>query len=180
MVFLFEYNNSRSSEVLNENLKNYKGIAQTDGYSGYIALGKKAGVVSLICWAHCRRKFAEVVKISNAKGKAHEMVLLIGMLYKIESDARELKLDPNARKKLRQQTAPPVLQKIHKLAKAITASSKSALGKAVYYLLDHWRELVMYVKYGEAEIDNNWVENKIRPFALGRNYAQSFIMLSKN
>lgn len=165
---LFEYNNSRSSEVLNDNLKNYQGIIQTDGYAGYTALGKKPGVVSLICWAHCRRKFAEVVKISNKTGKAHEMIILIGMLYKIESDARELKLDSNARKKLRQQKTPPILQKICKLAKAITASSKSALGRAVFYLLDHWRELVMYVKYGEAEIDNNWVENKIRPFALGR------------
>jgi len=165
---LFEYNNSRSSKVLNDNLKNYQGIIQADGYAGYIALGKKPGVVSLICWAHCRRKFAEVVKISNKTGKAHEMVVLISELYKIESDARELKLDPSARKKLRQQKTPPILQKIRKLAKAITASSKSALGKAVFYLLDHWRALVMYVKYGEAEIDNNWVENKIRPFALGR------------
>jgi hypothetical protein len=52
-----------------------------------------------------------------------------------------------------------------------TVSSKSALGRAMQYTVNQWKELNEYVNYGEAEIDNNWVENQIRPFAIGRNYA---------
>jgi len=165
---LFEYNNSRESQVVNDDLKNYQGILQTDGYSGYNAIGKKDGVVRLGCWAHCRRKFVEVVKISNATGKAHEVIKWIGKLYQIESLAREQGFDFAARKKLRQDQAPPILQKIHKLITQATPSSKSAIGKAMSYAINQWEELNKYVNYGEAEIDNNWVENQIRPFAIGK------------
>jgi len=83
---LFEYNNSRESQVVIDNLKSYQGILQTDGYPGYNAIGKKDSVIRLGCWAHCRRKFAEVVKISSTAGKAHEVVKWIGKLYQIESE----------------------------------------------------------------------------------------------
>ena len=72
------------------------------------------------------------------------------------------------RKKLRQDQAPPILQKIYNLITQCTPSSKSALGGAITYALNQWKYLTRYIDYGEAEIDNNWVENQIRPFALGR------------
>jgi len=165
---LFEYNNSRENQSLNDNLKNYQGIVQTDGYSGYEAIGKKEGVIKLGCWAHCRRKFAEVVKISSTSGKAHEVIKWIGKLYQIENLAQEQHLDFAARKELRQKQAPPVLEKIHELVTKSTVSYKSALGKAMHYTINQWEELNRYVNHGEAEIDNNWVENQIRPFAIGR------------
>jgi transposase len=165
---LFEYSNSRESQTVMNNLKNYQGILQTDGYSGYNMIGKKDGIVRLGCWAHCRRKFAEVVKISSSTGKAHEVIKWIGKLYQIESIAREQCFDFAARKKLRQEQAPPILQKIHELVTQSTPSSKSAIGKAMFYTINQWEELSKYVDYGEAEIDNNWVENQIRPFAIGK------------
>lgn len=165
---IFEYSNTRESQVVNNSLKNYQGILQSDGYAGYNALGKQAGIIKLGCWAHCRRKFVEVAKIANAPGKAHEVVKWIGKLYHIESLARDQNLDFRARKKLRQDQAPPILEKIHQLVTQAAPSSKSALGKAMLYAIKQWEELNKYVNYGEAEIDNNWVENQIRPFAIGR------------
>lgn len=165
---LFEYNNSRESQSVNANLKNYQGILQTDGYSGYNAIGEKDGIIRLGCWAHCRRKFAEVIKISSTTGKAHEVVKWIGKLYQIESLAREQNLNFAARRKLRQDQAPPILEKIYESVTKSTVSSKSALGRAMLYTVNQWEELNKYVNYGEAEIDNNWVENQIRPFAIGR------------
>jgi transposase len=165
---LYEYSNSRESQSVNDNLKNYQGILQTDGYSGYDAIGKKDGIIKLGCWAHCRRKFAEVVKISSSTGKAHEVIKWIGKLYQIESLAREQQFDFAARKKIRQEQAPAILEKIHELVTKSTVSSKSALGRAMLYTVNQWKELNGYVNHGEAEIDNNWVENQIRPFAIGR------------
>lgn len=165
---IFEYNDSRSGKVANETLINYQGILQTDGYSGYNQLRLNNEIINLGCWAHCRRNFAEVVKVSNKAGKAHEVMRWISKLYQIESDARDKNLDFTERKKLREQQAPPILDKIHVLLTNTTPLPKSALGKAVGYALNQWKYLTRYIEYGEAEIDNNLIENQIRPFALGR------------
>jgi transposase len=155
---LFEYNDSRSGKVVSDDLKNYQGILQTDGYSGYNNLRSKDDIISIGCWAHCRRYFADVVKISGSAGKAHEVMKWISKLYQIESKAREQGLDFAARKKLRQIQAPPILQKIHELLTKSISMPKGALGKAIAYALNHWEYLVRYVDYGEAEIGRveNW------------------------
>lgn len=165
---IFEYNDTRAGEVVNNTLENYQGILQTDGYSGYNAMRNKKGVINLGCWAHCRRKFAEVVKISTTAGKAHEVVKWIGKLYAVEDEAREQKLSFAARKNLRQLKSVPILEKLNKVIVQSTTLSQSALGKAITYATNQWEYLTKYVNYGEAEIDNNWCENQIRPFALGR------------
>lgn len=164
---LFEYYHSRESQAVNNNLKDYQGILQTDGYSGYNAISTKDGVIRLGCWAHCRRKFVDVVKISST-GKAQEILKKISKLYQIENKAREQKLDAVSRQQLRQSQAPPILEEIHTLITQTTAPPKSVLGGAITYALNQWEHLTKYVDHGEAEIDNNLVENQIRPFALGR------------
>jgi hypothetical protein len=165
---LFDYNDSRCSAVVNTTLENYTGILQSDGYSGYNSIGSKRDVIRIGCWAHCRRKFVEVVKLSEVKGKAYEVVELIKKLYKVEAEAREHNLSYSDRKILRQAESKEILESIHALLLKITSSSQSALGKAVTYALNQWEYLIRYIDYGEAEIDNNWAENQIRPFALGR------------
>lgn len=165
---LFEYNDSRGGIVVNNTLSNYQGLLQTDGYSGYNELRHKARVINLGCWAHCRRKFAEIVKITTSAGKAHEVVKWIAKLYAIEAEAKALCLDFAARKALREQKAVPILDKIHELVSQAKPSTKSALGAAITYTLNQWPYLIKYIEYGEAEIDNNWCENQIRPFAIGR------------
>ena len=164
---LFEYNDSRKGEVVNKSLENYRGILQTDGYSGYNKLRNKEEVISVGCWAHCRRKFIDVIKLSSKTGTAHEIVGLIRKLYQIEDEARKSKLDFNDRKELRQ-TAKPILEKIHTCLIKAHPPPDSALGRAIKYGLNQWEYLTKYINYGQVEIDNNWVENQIRPFALGR------------
>lgn len=164
---LFEYNESRSGKVASDNLKDYQGILQTDGYAGYNNLRSK-GIISIGCWAHCRRHFADVIKISNKAGKAHEVIKWINKLYQIESIAKEQNLDFAKRKELRQKEAPPILDKLKQILTNSSPASKSALGKAINYALNQWEHLIRYIDYGEAEIDNNLIENQIRPFAVGK------------
>lgn len=165
---LFEYNESRSGKVASDNLEKYSGILQTDGYGGYNNLRTKNNIISIGCWAHCRRYFTNVVKIASNTGKAYEIIKWIAKLYQIESIAREQDLSFAARKELRQTHAPPILQKIHELLTDTIPPPKSALGKAIAYALNHWEYLTKYLDYGEAEIDNNLIENEIRPFAVSR------------
>ena len=164
---LFEYNDSRSGEIVNNTLENYQGILQTDGYGGYNGMRNKEGVINLGCWAHCRRKFVDVVKLASKPGTAHEIVGLIAKLYRIEDKAKEEKLNFTARQELRQ-TAKPILDKIYSCLIRAKPPPQSALGRAITYALNQKKYLIRYINYGQAEIDNNWVENQIRPFALGR------------
>jgi transposase len=165
---IFEYDQSRGKAVVNETLENYQGILQSDGYSGYNGMREKAGVIQLGCWAHCRRKFVEIIKLTNKTGTAHEMVGLIRKLYEIEEKARKEQLKFTERKELRQKEAKPIIEKIHKCLTKAKPPPKSAIDKAINYALNQWEYLERYLDYGAAEIDNNWIENQIRPFALGR------------
>jgi transposase len=166
----FEYKNSREGEAVNTRLADYEGILQTDGYSGYNALRNKKDVITVGCWAHCRRKFAEIVKINKKRGNADAVVKLINKLYKIERLSKSQDLSFVDRGKLRQEKAKPILEDLYDLLIDLKPRTlpESGLGKAVSYALNQWPYLEKYAEHGEVEIDNNWVENQIRPFALGR------------
>lgn len=164
---LFEYNNTRSGEVVTNRLKNYQGYLQSDGYAGYNKLRQQSGVIAIGCWAHCRRHFADVIKIGGS-GKATEAIKYIASLYALEREAKALSCA--ARKELRQEKAKPILQDI-KLwldQTEFEVPPQSAIGKAIAYAKSQWPYLAAYAEHGEPEIDNNLVENQIRPFALGR------------
>jgi len=164
----FEFSLTRSGDNVENRLKNYQGFLQTDGYSGYNGLRQKENVINFGCWDHARRKFADVVKINgnNKSGKAGEMLLLISRLYDIEKDAKDQ--GSEKRKEIRQKRAKPILNLIFARLQKINAPTKSTLGKAVTYCLNQWPYLCRYIDYGEVEISNCWIENQIRPFALGR------------
>ena len=167
---LFAYDDSRSKEVPLKHLKDFnEGKLQTDGYSGFNEVRLKPGIIGFGCFAHCRRKFVDVIKISGNKiGKAHEAVKIIGDLYNIEREAEKLSFDE--RYMLRQQKAKPILELLHNWLKESSAKvgSKSKLSQAIQYALNQWDLLSAYVDHGDVQIDNNGVENQIRPFALGR------------
>lgn len=169
---LYEYNISRGAHVPEATLAEFNGVLQTDGYSAYSGLRAKSSIHGVGCWAHARRKFADVVKIAGAKkpGKAHEAVSRIQKLYRIETEARDRQLTHQQRYELRQKKAKPILDKLEKwLEKSIgQVPTKSAIGAAIAYALKQWPYLSAYVNHGEIEIDNNLIENQIRPFALGR------------
>lgn len=167
----FEFSLTRKGSVANERLKTFNGLLQTDGYAGYEALRHRDGIIGFGCLSHARRKFKEVVKISGDKlGIAAEMIERMKPLYALEARLREVKADHRTRKRLRQKIARPILVGIFKWLRSIQPKvlPKSKLGKAISYTINQWPYLVAYLRHGMAEIDTNYVENKIRDIALGK------------
>ncbi len=169
-AIVYEYQPSRAGIAAEKFLMGFEGVLQTDAYSGYHRFNLIEKIIQVACWAHVRRKFMEIIKISKEKGKAFEAILMIRKLYAIEKEAREKFLDFTERQTLRQERAPPILKEFKEwLDKTILqVPPQSQLSKAIAYALNQWPMLTVYVDYGEIEIDNNLVENAIRPFALGR------------
>lgn len=168
-LVLFDYRKGRDQSGPKEMLKDYTGILQTDGYSVYEALyGNHPHIMLVYCMAHARRKFVDALK--DDKKKATEVLELMQQLYKLEQDMREEDLTWEHRTEKRQQEAVPVLDKIEEWMREHKNKvlSSSPLGKAIAYTLPRWKGLCAYAKHGQIEIDNNLVENTIRPLAIGR------------
>lgn len=168
-LVLFDYRKGRDHTGPKEMLKDYSGILQTDGYSVYEKLyGKHPHIMLVYCMAHARRKFVDALKYDKAK--ATEALELMQQLYKLEQEMRGEGLTWEQRTKRRQQEAVPVLNKIGEWMKGNIHSvlPNSPLGQAIAYTLPRWKGLCAYTLHGQLEIDNNLVENTIRPLAVGR------------
>ena len=165
-IVLYDYQNNRSGQCPKNFLSNYSGYLQVDGYVAYEQTAAKlAG-----CWAHARRKFAEVHKLQgkNNTGKAYWALQHIQKLYRIESEIKDQ--PPEEKQRIRQtQSAPLVAQYKAWLDKTIEqVPPKSALGKAIAYSLNQWPKLTKYIESGHLNIDNNRAERAIKPFVIGR------------
>jgi len=174
-ILLYDYDPSRSQDVPKRLLGEYVGFLQTDGYEGYGNVCADNGITQLGCWAHARRKFDEALKAQGKrkkpKGKtplAAQALQRIQLLYRIEGKAKNM--DEDERLALRRQQAAPVLDGLHDwLAEhQHLVPPQSALGKAMGYLHKQWDKLTVYATDGRLRIDNNLVENSIRPFVIGR------------
>ncbi len=165
---IFDFSLTRAASAVNERLATYEGLLQTDAYSGYHTQRKRKAIVSFGCWDHARRKFADVIKAAgnNKSGKAGKMLEKIAKLYDIEKNIKSLPADE--RQSIRQQESAPTLAALRSFLWKINAPPKSLLGVAVTYCKNQWDDLVRYVDYGDAQISNCWVENQVRPFAVGR------------
>ena len=117
--------------------------------------------------AHARRKFFEL-HATNKSTLAEQALRYIQLLYEIESDVRDL--EPDARRRIRQEKATPVMEKLHAwmIAQRDLVPEGAAISKALDYCLKRWAALSRYLDDGAVPIDNNWAENQIRPWALGR------------
>jgi transposase len=167
-LVLFDYQKGRGRDGPTELLKEYRGALQVDGYQAYDAFENKKDITLLACMAHVRRKFDEALKNDQPKG---EYALgTIQKLYTIERDARQQNMNPEERKALRQEKAVAILEELHGwLNDHLTqVLPKSAIGQAIAYTLHLWPRLIRYLDDGRYEIDNNLIENSIRPVALGR------------
>lgn len=165
---LFDYQKGRNQEAPQKILEGFKGYLQTDGYIGYEPYAALPGVTHLCCWAHARRKFFEARE--NDKARAELALVFIGKLYEVEAHCREKKLAPQDRKAYRLDKALPILDAFSKWLTENYAQTlpKSDIAKAMAYTMRLWKELSNYLLDGVLEIDNNPVENRIRPVALGR------------
>ncbi len=167
-LVLFDYREGRGREGPNEVLENFKGHLQTDGYAVYEDYGRKAGVTLLHCMAHARRKFDEAK--DNDLARAEYALTQIQKLYAIERQARDNNLTAQQRYALRQEKSLPVLTELKSwmLENYKSVLPKSTIGQALHYSLERFDKLMIYASDGELEIDNNLVENAIRPVAIGR------------
>lgn len=171
-IVLFDYHPRRSGNVVTLLLGDYQGYLQTDDYASYLKVGASAGVTHLGCMAHARRKFTDAQKVTPSKkgkvSKADVAVEMIKVLYRIEAEIKEK--TAAERYLVRQQKSLPQLNKIRLwLDKALESTlPKGKAGIAIAYLHRNWKKLIAYTEDGRLNIDNNPVENAIRPFAVGR------------
>ncbi len=164
----FDYQEGRGREGPGEILKDFKGYLQTDGYAVYDFFKEKEDVAVLHCMAHARRKFFE--SKDNDKAIAEYALEQIRLLYDIERKAKTQQMDTGQILELRQKEAIAVLESLGRWMKEayLKALPKSAIGKALGYSIQRWPELMLYATDGKLNIDNNPVENSIRPVAIGR------------
>jgi transposase len=164
----FDYRKGRGREGPEEFLEKFRGMLQTDGYNAYDIYEKKEGITLYGCMAHARRKFEN--SKDNDSRRAEYVLERMQKLYMIEREARENNLSFDQRKVLRMEQSLPVLQELEKWMKEQLPEvlPKSSIGQAMAYTLDLWTRLTRYIDSGQVEIDNNLIENSIRPVALGR------------
>lgn len=163
---IFNFSASRAAEAPRAFLGNYAGYLITDGYVAYEVLVEQAKVTLVCCHAHARRGFEKAMK-SNIKDASHALALY-AKLYDIER--RAANCTDAERYEMRQLETVPLLTQFEEWLneKQLTALPDTAFGKAVNYCLNRWEALTRYTTAGFLNIDNNPVENAIRPIAIGR------------
>lgn len=168
LVFFHYDKGSRTQKVVIELLHNYKGAVQTDGYAAYSIYENKKGVLLLGCWAHARRKFTE--SLSEDKVGAQYALEQIALIYGVESMADDQGLDYQQRAALRSRLAYPIMCAFEKWVVSYMpkALPKGRMSQALTYTYSLFHRLSRYHLDGRYRIDNNLVENTIRPLALGR------------
>ena len=166
---VFDWQTTRGKEAPAAFLKTFKGDLQTDAYGVYLSLAQdRPEDLKLVgCWAHCRRNFVEAVEEDRRVGW---FVRQIAHLYGVEKKLRETRAGPKLRAARRASESRPVLDRLRKALERMASQilPKSGFGQAIRYALDQWPTLTRYGEDGRLEIDNNLIENAIRPTALGK------------
>jgi transposase len=145
----------------------WKGKLVTDDFSGYKACFE-LGVIEVGCMAHARRKFHELW-VHHASPLGEQALKFFMKLYEVEREVRELAA--SERKAIRQEKSKPITDALHLwlTQQRLKVPDGSATAKAIDYSLKRWKALVRFIDDGHLPMDNNWVENQIRPIAIGRN-----------
>lgn len=177
-ILVFDYQAGRSGRHAQQFLDDWQGHLVVDDYAGYKALFAAARVhpkdqrliepcFELACWAHARRKFFDLFQASQSP-VAQEALNRIAGLYAIEAEGRELTAD--GRQRLRAEKSRPLLSALHDWLQQtrLRTAPNTTTAKAIDYSLKRWAALTRYAETGDLPIDNNPVENSIRPIALGK------------
>ena len=169
-LIFFDYDASRAQGVPGEKLKDFKGHLQSDGYVGYRQFKNNPDITWMCCWAHARRKFEAAMK--NDLRRSEFVLEKIQRLYRLEHWMRVFKVSPEKIVLLRQKIATPILEELKAWMLQTIVDPKvlpsSPIADAIKYTLKLWNELTVYTTDYKLQIDNNLVENKIRPVAIGR------------
>jgi transposase len=163
---VYDFADSRAAAHPKGFLKGWCGKLVCDDYSGYKGLFTE-GVIEIGCLAHARRKFNDLW-VNHKSPLSEEALQLFGKLYDVEREARQLSSEQ--RQRLRQRQSRPIADKLREwlLLHRQRATDGTAIAKAIDYSLGRWPALIRFLDDGTLPIDNNWIENRIRPIALGR------------
>lgn len=166
VVFEFEWGRGRDGP--REFLQGFRGKLQSDGYSAYDKLGD--GIVYVGCMAHARRGFVDMAKLAPLNPVPREVLERFAKLYAVEKEARDAGLSAAARLALRQAKSVALMAalktRLIEIRQQIPPGGK--LSQACDYALGQWSRLEEYLSDGRIEIDNNWCEGAMRPWAVGR------------
>lgn len=167
-VMFYYDRGSRGGKVAREILGAYKGAVQCDGYDAYDKFEKNDNITVYGCWAHARRKFVDALNENNRL--ATEALCFIRKIYKVESDANKAGLNADERKEQRLKISYPTIRLFETWMKEtyLKVLPNSKMGDAIEYTYSLLPRLSRYVNDGRINIDNNLIENAIRPLALGR------------
>lgn len=165
-IVLYDYQPSRSGSCVVDYLSGYSGYLQVDGYQAY----EKTAATLVGCWAHARRKFMEAKKVQgkHKTGKADVVLTLIQKLYAVEAEIKDK--SPPDKFAVRQVRSQPILETLRQWLEKNQTSvvGNSKLIEAIHYLANQWSKLIVYMRDGRLNIDNNRAERAIKPFVIGR------------
>lgn len=163
---VFDYQKGRGTDAPRQMLTDYRGALQTDGYKVYDHYCLSKDIKHLACWAHARRYFEKA--LTQDKKRASYVLEEIQKLYAIERKTADLSAEE--RHAVRLEKALPIINDLGKWMhrERNMVLPKSLIGKAIEYCTKLWASLMTYLEDGNFHIDNNAIENKIRPVALGR------------
>ena len=164
---VYDFCETRAGEHCRTFLDEWKGSLVCDDFGGYKA-GFTNGITEAGCMAHARRKFFDL-HVSNKSQIAEQALTYIGQLYDVEREVKHLHADE--RRHIRQTQSKPLADMFHQwmLLQRQKITDGSATAKALDYSLKRWDALTRFLDDGQLPIDNNWIENQIRPVAIGRN-----------
>ena len=167
---VYRYAPSRGTAEAEAIVDSYSGFLQTDGYEAYDRLARERDdLIHVGCFSHARRKFVDAKGNTKKAGAAQQAISLIAQLYRIEATLSEQDRDDTFVTDRREKAAPVLAQLRDWLdAKALQVPPQTPLGKAVSYTLGQWEKLVRYLDSPYLTPDTNRIENKIRPFVVGR------------
>lgn len=178
-IRIYDFHESRSIDQSTEWLKEYKGYILCDDYVGYDKLIKENPNIKLQrCWAHVRRRYADIVKNlpkdKRAESKAYQILSIISKLFKLEKGYKENKLTPTQILKERNtKDIQEIKAGLHQLVFNTNAHPSSALHEAIKYTKNCWKDLFTYLDDGHIEMTNNTAERAVKPFVVQRKVFQT-------
>ena len=172
-IYIYDFNDSRSTKNLKELLSDYKGYLVCDGYTGYDCLTKQ-GITIQRCIVHARRYFNDVLKVldnekERTKSPAYKVLNLMSKLFKYEDDFKKKTLTASQIVKQRNSSAyQSVIKDLNNYIDSINIDNNELLSKAVNYYNNNKKELYTYLDYGYLDISNNLAERVVKPFVIAR------------
>lgn len=172
-IYIYDFNDSRSTKNLKELLSDYKGYLVCDGYTGYDCLAKQ-GITIQRCMVHARRYFNDVLKVldnekERTKSPAYKVLNLMSKLFKYEDDFKKKSLTASQIVKQRNSSAyQSIIKELNNYIDSINIDNNELLSKAVNYYNNNKKELYTYLDYGYLDISNNLAERVVKPFVIAR------------